>query len=182
MASGLTTPPSNAEGKKYAELFEEACADIQPGSRKKTTESAREHVLFNAGKTLLRTCREIIATHEQGNDASSRAQGTDQIDKVRAQFKKDNSGVEKVLIYSAQHAARIVACNIDLSGSGEPGSLTPAQDELNDAAHMALDMHQRSTEKLLSGSTTWGEDATAYIEKFLGIIAISEKQTDEKFD
>lgn len=179
----LTTPPSNAAGKKYAELFREACVDIQHDSkrrpRKKATGSAQEHQLFSTGQTLLRACRKIIVTHEQGNDASSRALDTDQIDKVRAQFNKDKSGVEKVLIYGAQHAARIVACNVDLSGSDERSSLTPPQGELSDPAHMALDMHQASTENLLNGSTTWGEDAIAYVEKFMGVIAISEKQAGD---
>lgn len=170
---------SNAAGMKYVELLEEACADIQPWSKNKATETAREHPLFNAGQTLIRTCRKIIATHEQGNDASSRAQGTDQLDKMRAQVKEDKVGVGKVLIYGAQQAARIVACHVDLSGSDKRRSLTPAQVELNDPAHIALDMHGRSIEKLLNGSTTWGTDAIAYVEEFMGIVAISEKQASK---
>lgn len=177
-------PFSNEVGRQHAELFKEACAGMQPASKsrpkKNTPNSVQEYLLFKTGQTIFQTCRNIVTAHEQANDKTMayRNPGTQEI---RSMWTEDMSQVKRVLLHSAQYGKMIVACNIDLSANEEDRNqlLTPPRDEMKGHGQMALDIHQKSTDRLQKGATTWGEAAIKYMEKFVGIVAISEKQTGE---
>lgn len=122
----------------------------------------------------------MVAVHEQAN-AKTLAQANTQLKKTRATWQEDTTHVEKVLLYGAQYGSKIIEYNTNLSASDEDRRqlLTPPRDALKGPGQMALEMHQKSIEKLLKGSPTWGEDVFTYVENFRGIMAVSGKQTDE---
>lgn len=170
--------------RQHADLLKEACADMQPASRTRSKKykpkSLQEYPLYQTGQTIFETCRNIVGAHEQANDKTI-ANADHGTRKVRAMWMEDMTQVKKVLLHSAQYGKMIVASNIDLSANEEDRDqlLTPPRDEMKGPGQMALDIHQKSTERLLKGATTWGEAAIKYMDKLVGIVAISEKQTGE---
>lgn len=136
--------------------------------------------MFKAGQELFKKCRDLVAVHEQANNKAS-AQGNTHTSERRILWKADLEQVQKALMYAAQYSEKVIQCNVDMSSNGETKTrlLSPPRDVLNGPGQMALDMHQRSIEKLARGGPTWGEEALKYIDKFAGLAAMCEREAED---
>lgn len=138
--------------------------------------SLQDQPLFKTGQTLVHCCRKIITVHEQANDKTT-AQGTNHINEKRVLWDKDIAQIEKVLLYSAQLGEKLIACNVQLGAAGEEDReqlLLPPQDSLKGEGKIAVAVHQRSTDGLLNGASTWGEEALLYMGKLVDLAAACE--------
>lgn len=127
----------------------------------------------------MKSCRKLVATHEQANDKTA-TRGTNQISKKHKLWDRDIAQIEKVLLYSAQLGEKLIACNVQLVATDEEDReqlLIPPHDALKGEGEFAVDIHKRSTERLLNAASTWGEDAFLYMEKFADLVATCETKT-----
>lgn len=87
---------------------------------------------------------------------------------------------QKAVVYGAQYGEKVIQCNIDMSSSDENKAhlIAPSGSILNGPGQMALDMHQRSIEKLMKGEPTWGAEALKYLDKFVSIAAVCELEAE----
>lgn len=141
--------------------------------------SVHEHSLFATGQNLFRACHSLVATHEQAN-GKTLAQACEQTSAIRTQWQADFLQMKKAMLHGEQYGQKLVGCQVDLWGGHECRDqlLTPPWESLKDAGKVALDMHQKSMDRLLNGSRTWGEQAFAYVERLVGIVAASEAQRE----
>lgn len=99
---------------------------------------------------------------------------------MRTQWQIDISQMKQAVLHGEQYGQKLVGCQVDLWGDHEHRDqlLTPPREGLKSAGEVALDIHQNSMDRLLNGSRTWGEQAVAYVEGLVGVIAVSEEQHD----
>lgn len=168
-------------GNKHTELLRDAFPNsrsVSELSPKESVSKARlESPAFKAGQQILQISRNMIHDHEQANRMALARNGDSNthFEKIRTKWNGDMAQLEEVLRYGFQYGEKIVACNANLSTSDEDRSylLTPDRNEFRETGRTALDMHHKSSEKLLKGMPTWGEEAKAYIDKILEVIAVA---------
>lgn len=87
----------------------------------------------------------------------------------------------KAVVYGAQYGEKVIQCMVDMSGNDETKIqlLNPPQHKLSGPGQMALDMHQRSIERLAMGDSTWGDEVFNYLDKFAGIAALCEHHSED---
>ncbi|CAN8104033.1 unnamed protein product [Discula destructiva] len=169
--------------KEQTELLKKACADLDPAAEstvKATTcspKTAQDSPLFKAGQAFFKKCRDLVAVHEQVNDEVTTTQAATGSSERHALWKADMEQAQQVVRYGAQYGEKVVQCSIDMSSHDEEKMqlLNPSADALiNGPGQIALDMYQRSVEKLANGESTWGEEALLYLDKFVGIAAVCD--------
>ncbi|KAJ4422866.1 hypothetical protein N0V82_002523 [Gnomoniopsis sp. IMI 355080] len=172
-------------GKKQTELLKDACAKIEATTTPKSNSNSKEGLpkarqdlpLFKAGQDLLNKSRDLVAVHEKANSKAS-ALGNAHTNERRTLWKADMEQAQKAVLYSAQYGEKAIRCNVDMSSNEDTKTqlLSPPWQVLNSPGQMALDMHQRSIDKLARGEATWADETLKYMGKFAGIAAICELQ------
>lgn len=181
----LTIFCSKAAAKKDTELFQNTCNDIEaattstPISEDGSPKTRQDSSLFKAGQELFSRCRDLVAVHEQANGKAS-AQANLHTNEMCTLWKADMEQARKAVMYSAQYGEKIIRCHVDMANDENTKikSLTPPRNVLDGPGQMAIDMHQKSIEKLTRGQSTWGGEALEFMDKFAGIAVICESQAD----
>lgn len=178
-------PPSKDAEDERAELFKDACDKTEAitttfNSQKASPKTRQSSSLFDAGQELLKSCRDLVAIHEQAN-SKALAQGKNHVNERRTLWKADVEQALKVVVYGAQYGEKVIQCKVDMSGKDETKMqlLTPPPKELSGPGQMALDMHERSIQALATGDSTWGDEVLKYLDKFAGIAALCEHHSED---